>query len=106
LALHSWASFRGVLGGQWISVCSNVNKFILSTRQILNRCVLPWMPAKLVASSLGGLRQGMGSRTLLETSRTATKAATSDMRELFILPASRAVDSTLTAMSQHNAAAN
>ena len=38
LASHSWASSRGGPGGRWsTSVCDNVNKFILSTRQILNR---------------------------------------------------------------------
>jgi len=105
LASHSWASSRGGPGGRWsTSVCDNVNKFILSTRQILNRFDLPWMHAKLVASSLGGLRQGTGSRTHLETSRAATKAATSDLREPFCLPASLAVGSTLTAMSQRNEA--
>ena len=39
------------------------------------RSDLPWMHAKLAASSLGGLRQGTGSRTPLETSRAATKVS-------------------------------
>ena len=88
------------------------------------RSELPWMHAQLAASSLGGLRQGTGSRTPLETSRAATKvshkpaclisissnissqAARSDLKEPFCLPASLAVGSTLTAMSQRNGAAS
>ena len=91
------------------------------------RSDLPWMLAQLAASSLGGSRQGTGSRTPLETSRAATKvshkptclisirllssnissqAARSDLKEPFCLPASLAVGSTLTAMSQRNGAAS
>merc|ERR1712168_1312091 len=90
-AVLGLALFGLVQGGPGsTSVSDNVNKFTLSTRQILNRSDLPWMHAKQAASSLGGLRQGTGSRTPLETSRAATKAVTSDLKEPFCLPASLA----------------